>query len=156
MLKDELLRRQIELEGEVTSLEQQIRPLEDNLKKNRETLQHIIRLVELEDGNTAQPYPSLVIASQHGKVDPSVADTPTTSLSQLVEISVVYKGIRYDAELDCSRINVRACVWFRGRWMAPSTAGNSIPTRNLVNGWRFWRYSREDGSIGMIDELRAP
>ena len=157
MLKDEFQRRQRELEAEVAYLEQKMRPLEEDLKKKREMLQHYIRLAELEDGNTAQPQASKAITSQYPKVEPSAAVTTAKSASTCVPIFVVYKGIRYDAELDRSRIHGDRgmCVWFRNEWVAPSAAGNSIPTRNLVNGWRFWRYNRKDGSIGMIDEFRA-
>lgn len=73
----------------------------------------------------------------------------------IVSIWARYKGTRYDAELDTSRIEGGRghCVRFRDQWMSVSAAAVSI-TGNAVNGWRFWRYRRDDGRAALIDELR--
>lgn len=76
--------------------------------------------------------------------------------SNMVPIFRLYKKIKYEAELDTSRINPTGsgeCIWFRECWMSPSGAGSSI-AGNQVNGWNFWRYRRPDGSAERIDEIR--
>ena len=61
MLKEELLKKKAELEKEVANLELKIKPLSEDLKMKRETLQHLDRFIELEDGSTTgfrpSPYP---------------------------------------------------------------------------------------------------
>lgn len=66
-----------------------------------------------------------------------------------------YKGARYDAELDMTRINGGrgACIMRQGKMLTPSKAAHEI-TGTSVNGWRFWKYHRPDRTEGMIDELR--
>ena len=74
----------------------------------------------------------------------------------LLPIFKRYKGVRYDAQLDRSKINGGRgeCVLFRGRWQTVSGAATAI-TNNQVNGWRnFWKYQRADGTIASIEELR--
>lgn len=140
MLKEELLRKKAALANGIDTLEQKIKPLEWELNKKREMLQHIVRLVELDDGD---------ITSHDENGQPS-------SVSPLIPIFADYKGQRYDAQLDVSRISGSGgqCVLFHSRWMTTSNAANSIPTANNTNGWRFWRYRRDDGAIAIIDELR--
>ena len=161
MLIKELLARKVQLESDMESLSQKILPLNNCFEKKREMVQHLTRMIELEGGADEQEFPS-----------PAILDSPVSKSSitnrdesyrnslpdaQVVQIFVNYRGQRYDAELDRSKIigDRGRCVRFRDRWMAPSAAGTSIPTKNLVNGWRFWKYVRSDGNIGMIDELRT-
>ena len=77
--------------------------------------------------------------------------------SPLARIFAMRSGVRYEAELDTSRISgggQGACVKFRDGWMTTSKAANSI-TGTQVNGWQnFWRYRRPDGTEGPIQELR--
>lgn len=154
ILEEELSKKKQQLEKDVISLELKIGPLEDELKRKREMIQHISRLSELE-GDSSKSGSSEFAALQG--TSSKASGTASSSATSLVPIFVDYNGQRYDAELDRSRIHggKGLCVLFRGRWMATSTAGTSIPTKNLVNGWRFWRYCRSDGSIGMIQELRG-
>ena len=156
MLIEELLAKKVQLEAEMESLLQQISPLEDSFNKKREMVQHVIRMIELEGGTNGPESPSLAVPDSPipggvGSIRNSLPD------AQVVPIFVHYRGQRYDAELDRSRIvgDRGQCVRFRDKWMAPSAAGTSIPTKNLVNGWRFWKYLRSDGNVGMIDELRT-
>ena len=78
------------------------------------------------------------------------------SAPELIPIFARYKGQKYDAQWDRSRINGGRghCVLFRGQWVTPSAAATSI-SRTPVNGWRFWKYSRSNNTSGIIDELRG-
>ena len=155
MLIDELLARKTQLEAEMESLQEKLKPLEEEFKKKREMIQHVNRMIELETG-TNEPEPYSLATPQSSEIGGREPASISSTDAQLVPIFVHYKGQRYDAELDRSRImgDRGLCVRFHDKWMAPSTAGTSIPTKNLVNGWRFWKYVRSDGNIGMIDELR--
>ena len=156
MLIDELLARKIQLGTEMESLSQKIKPLEESFQKKREMVQHLTRMIELEGGING-PDSSLVIAPDPPIIGGGGLNRSRLPGAQVVPIFVHYRGQKYDAELDRSRIiGVRGqCVRFRDKWMAPSAAGTSIPTKNLVNGWKFWKYLRSDGNVGMIDELRT-
>ena len=71
-------------------------------------------------------------------------------------IFALHKGSSYDAELDEARmIDGRGqCVTLDGqRWLSPSRAASEI-THTEVNGWKFWRYQRRNGTEAPIDELR--
>ena len=156
MLINELLTRKVQLEAEMESLLQKIQPLEESFKRKREMVQHVIRMIELEGGDSGPESPSLIVPDSPiigggGSIRSSLPD------AQVIPIFVHYRGQRHDAELDRSRIigDRGRCVRFRDKWMAPSAAGTSIPTKNLVNGWKFWKYVRSDGNVGMIDELRT-
>jgi len=156
MLIDELLARKAQLESEMESLLAQIQPLEESFKKKHEMVQHVTRMIELEGGidSPESPSGSASESPPAGEGGPFRSSMPD---AQVVPIFVHYRGQRYDAELDRSRIvgDRGQCVRFRDKWMAHSAAGTSIPTKNLVNGWRFWKYLRSDGNVGMIDELRT-
>ena len=156
MLMKELLARKTQLEAEMESLQQKIQPLEESFKKKREMVQHVTRMIELENGTDTSESSSL-IASVTPIISGGESFRSSLPDAQVVPIFVRYRGQRYDAELDRSRIigDRGQCVRFRDKWMAPSAAGTSIPTKNLVNGWKFWKYLRSDGNVGMIDELRT-
>lgn len=66
-----------------------------------------------------------------------------------------YKGTKYEATFGQARMNGgrSECVLYNSVWMTPSNAATRI-TGNNVNGWRFWKYQRDDGSIGLLTELR--
>jgi hypothetical protein len=72
----------------------------------------------------------------------------------LIPIFARYKGTRYEGQLDPARNNGGRghCALFDGEWRTASGAARHI-TKTMVNGWRFWKYIRKDGSIGLIDEL---
>ena len=72
-----------------------------------------------------------------------------------LEIFVRYKGERYEAEYDAKRLNGGRgrCVYFKSEWLTASLAARLI-THTQVNGWRFWKYLRTDGTAGAIEELR--
>ena len=81
---------------------------------------------------------------------------PQASEHAEVLIFKVYKDTRYEAELDISRHNAqnRDCVRYKGEWMTPTGAAKKINPTN-VNGWtQFWKYMRNDGTVGIIGELR--
>lgn len=77
-----------------------------------------------------------------------------TGNAELIPIFVRYKGTRYEGQLDAARINGGRgeCILFEGQWMAASKAAGRI-TNTQVNGWRFWKYMRKDGSVRLIGEL---
>ena len=138
MLIYELIAKKAQLEAEMESLFEQIQPLEENLKLKREMVQHVNRMIELEGGvdepessTSGTPEGSVIVGE---RLLPRAASNP-----QLVPIFKYYKGQKYEAELDRSRIvgDRGQCVRFRDKWMAPSAAGISIPTKNNVNGWQF-------------------
>ena len=83
-------------------------------------------------------------------------DVPAACAVGQLPIFARYKNEKYDAELNVDRINGGrgACVRFRGQWQSPSAAAMLI-TGTRVNGWRFWKSFREDGSVGLIDEFRS-
>ena len=72
----------------------------------------------------------------------------------LIPIFARYKGTRYEGQLDAARFNGGRgqCVRFEGQWTTASRAAHHI-TNTQVNGWRFWKYMRKDGSVGLIGEL---
>ena len=72
-----------------------------------------------------------------------------------ISIFAQYRGERYEAQLDVTRINGgrRPCIWMKGQWW---TAGGSIRhiTNTSVNGWRgFWRYNK-NGVATPLEELK--
>ena len=137
-----------ELNSKLTKLKEEVWELARQSLEERET--HVYRcLVGMAENLT------MLIASpstQHGS---SITNTQQFSDSKPVLIFARYKGEKYDAHLNRSRINGGRghCVRFRDKWMTPSAAANSI-TETMVNGWRFWKYYRPDGTVGGIDELR--
>jgi hypothetical protein len=80
------------------------------------------------------------------------------SKSALVPIHKRYNGVLHRAELDRSRINGRSghCILLAGQWMTVSGAYQYATKRggSNQNGWLFWRYLRDDGTEGQIDEFR--
>ena len=118
----------------------------------------------LEDGDT-KTYRSLVdiverlaeLAAQreinrHPMYNPQVASPQET-----IDIFHRYRGSKYEAILDKSRIDFGTrdnCVLFQGKWTTPSGAANQVVGVQTINGWRLWNYKRDDGSMGLINELR--
>ncbi len=98
-----------------------------------------------------------VVVSQPTLSLPETAmrSTAEISSSQIISIYTIYNGVNYQAQLDLSRISrgVKECVYFEGDWRTPSGAAMRFTTSN-VNGWIFWRYKRDDGSEGRINEIK--
>ena len=101
--------------------------------------------------NVVEQLTSLASSNEQRPSEQSGSDGNGVSL----EIFARYKGTTHDAKLARSRINGGrgACVRFREQWMTVSAAARAITGTN-VNGWRFWRYRRSDGSTAIIDQLR--
>ena len=81
---------------------------------------------------------------------------PINTLPQVLPVYATYRGSRHDGELDPSRIleNGRGdCLHFRDNWMTPAKA-MSFVNRNRQSAWRFWRYTRADGTEGRIQEIK--
>ena len=82
---------------------------------------------------------------------------PEQQRSELVPVFAKYKGKRYQAKLNRSRITSTGrgdCIEYEGKWKSPSRSAEDIGG-HPVNGWRFWRFWREDGSEGKIEEIRG-
>ena len=80
---------------------------------------------------------------------------PSAQSSEMLPIFARYKGQRYDAQIDVSRINGGrgSCVLMDGEWWTASGSAVHI-THTAVNGWlHFWKYSK-GGVIAPIHELR--
>lgn len=80
----------------------------------------------------------------------------TTEQAKSIPIFVQHHGERFEAAFHPKRVyryGHSDCVLFEDRFRTPSAAARSITGYN-VNGWRFWRYRRSDGSTGIIDQLR--
>ncbi len=78
-----------------------------------------------------------------------------TNTSNMIPIFAQYKGEKYEARLDVSRINGgrRPCVWMEEKWWTASKSACHI-TNTSVNGWRhFWRYDK-DGVMTAIEDLK--
>ena len=74
---------------------------------------------------------------------------------KMIPIFALYKGKRYEAELDLTRIHAghRECVLKDGKWRTASGSTRLI-TDTSVNGWRhFWKYIK-DGKIVPIESLK--
>ena len=119
--------------------------------------------MSLDEGQT-RIYRSLVemterLASLGGKdgyTNSSHLDgVESESESGLVSIFDRFKGDRHEARFNGNRVNGGRgnCVFFRGQWLTASAAARLI-TNTQINGWRFWRYLRGDGTMGVIEELR--
>lgn len=117
----------------------------------------------LDQGNT-QTYRTLVDITERiagllpHKPESASATNGTSGPKQptIIPIFKVYKGKKYEAQLDLGRVNGNwsACVLYLGEWLTPSGAAHLI-TNTQVNGWRsFWRYNRTDGSEHTIEELK--
>lgn len=154
MLKEDLSKKNMLLD-EVASLGIKIKSLENDLFKKRETLRYTKKLMELEYGDPRTGSTLLPMPNSEAVTLRENSSLPL-SAATLIPIYVYYKGQRYDAELDQSRIHEArgSCVYINAKWMTTSAAGNSLPTKNFVNGWRFWKYKRTDGTTGVIEELR--
>ena len=77
--------------------------------------------------------------------------------SRLYQIFSDFRGQECKAELDASKIigTKPACVFAEGSWKTASRAAMDLfPDLKAINGWRWWEYSRDDGSTGFIDEIR--
>ena len=74
---------------------------------------------------------------------------------EIVDIFVRFKGIRYEATLDVTRINGGRgrCVYYDNEWLTPSRAAHQI-TKTQVNGWLFWKFKDREGRDSSIHELR--
>ena len=96
-----------------------------------------------------------LMVSSDTRAGTSDSDIPTTSVGNSTPIFALYKGQKYDAQLDPSRISGGRgrCVLLQGEWMTTSKAATSI-TGTSVNGWVFWKYYRDGGTIGRIEERR--
>lgn len=116
------------------------------------------------DENDMKTYRSLVeiteiLAPLRGEdevLGMSVDDVePAGGLAGVISIFVRFKGEKYEARFDKTRTNGgrEDCVFFKGQWRSASAAARLI-TRTQVNGWRFWRYLRGDGSTGKIEEIK--
>ena len=85
--------------------------------------------------------------------DDVVGPKPTT-----IPISKRYNGILYEAQLDTSRINGDSgqCVLINGQWMTVSGAAKHATNGEArsTNGWIWWTYRRDNGTVGQIDGLR--
>ena len=88
--------------------------------------------------------------------DPDPEPAQSGSLIQILPVYAIYLGSRHDGELDASRLldNGRGhCLYFRGNWMTPAKATSLINTKR-PSAWRFWRYTRSDGTEGRIQEIK--
>ena len=74
-----------------------------------------------------------------------------------VDVFAIYKGNRYQATLDHTRINGGRgrCVRLPDAddWLTVSAAAWKI-TETRVNGWLFWKYIDEHGSPNVVDVIR--
>lgn len=79
-----------------------------------------------------------------------------TSSANSEEIFAHYKGTKYTALLDRTRIVGKkgSCVFYQGRWQTASAAAVSI-TGTATNGWRFWKYRKPDGTVATIEGIRG-
>lgn len=118
----------------------------------------LIPVSDLPDDTVAAdrpiPAPPSVIQERVESEYESVLRPMSTSTT---EIFAKRRGVTYKAELDTSRISSGGrgeCVLYQGQWMTASGAAGEI-TGTAVNGWQnFWRFRRQDGSEGPIQELR--
>jgi hypothetical protein len=70
-------------------------------------------------------------------------------LSPGAEIRAKYKGKEFIAT-----ISLTGEIVLDGKsYQSPSAAGVSVIDRSTVNGWRFWKYRKPDGSWEAIGEL---
>ncbi len=80
----------------------------------------------------------------------------TTEEPESIPIFAQHNGEKVEAAFHPKRVcryGHSDCVQFEDRFRTASAAAKSITGYN-VNGWRFWRYRRSDGSTGIIDQLR--
>ncbi len=82
MLIDDLRKRKSELESEVGSLVLKLEPMEDELRKKREMLQHIGRMIELEVGDEGPE--SAATVSELSELRNETDRAPQTRLGPLV------------------------------------------------------------------------
>ena len=65
------------------------------------------------------------------------------------ELVATYKGTEYKAT-----VNPDGTITVNGKeFNSPSRAGKEV-TGKEVDGWTFWSYTKEDGTIEKIDALR--
>ena len=113
------------------------------------------------DEQEMQTYRTLVDVAERltRLIHPSEALPPPVTSHEngenIVNVSVRFKEEHHGAVLDRSRINGGRgkCMLVDGQWITPSMAANRI-THTQVNGWRFWKYRKNDGSLETINELR--
>ena len=73
------------------------------------------------------------------------------------QILADFRGQHCEAQLDAAKIisTRAACVLSEGSWKTASRAAMDLfPNLKAINGWRWWKYTRDDGSLGFIDEIR--
>lgn len=160
MANDDMMERIIEITDQVLDLARDSLAVGDVAKFSK--LNEVaVTLAELapSDGETAQVSGLVHTADDTELVAPATQVQPPSFSSSdynMVSIFAKYNSESYEAELDVSHITSTGsgkCIWFRGQWMTTSGSAGRI-TGGAVNGWRFWRYQRPDGSEGRIDEIR--
>ena len=83
-------------------------------------------------------------------------DRRTEGGGTLIPVFAHYFSERYEAQMDTFRIDDNGrgvCIQFQNEWQAPSAAARII-TGTEVNGWKFWKYRRGDGTEAVINEFR--
>lgn len=97
----------------------------------------------------------LLASLKDGKQTLNVVPVPNTENPNIIKIFARYLGTKYEAQLDVTRINGGRgdCIFLDGTWKTASGAAHQI-THSQVNGWRFWKYTKEDGSTKSIEVLK--
>jgi hypothetical protein len=103
----------------------------------------------------AERLTKLIGSLQDAKQTVDAISVPNKANPNTIPIFSRYLGTKYEAQLDVSRINGGRgqCVFLDRTWKTASGAAHQI-THSQVNGWRFWKYIKEDGSIEAIEELK--
>ena len=114
-----------------------------------------VRLTDIIQQNGATESPTMMGAPDHIVTGNGATIEDDSALLQTIPIYRKYRGVRYQAQLDPSRIkNGREdCIYFEGEWRTPSGSAMRF-TRSNTNGWTFWRYKRDNGEEAPIHEIR--
>ena len=119
----------------------------------RESLDH----ADMALYNTLTEFAGRLNVSATSRTEQGHPDSSQGGQNGTYQIVADFRGQQFKAELDASKIigTRGACVWSAGSWKTASRAAMDLfPDLKAINGWRWWKYSRDDGSLGFIDEIR--
>lgn len=98
-----------------------------------------------DSGKKAQAATKTPVEKKDGKRTPALASLGVAPK----ELLVTYKGIEHKAT-----VNEDGTISINDKtFNSPSRAGKEITGRE-VDGWSFWSYKKEDGSLEKINALR--
>ena len=147
-----------DMKGEIRKLRQDVLALAGELLdhdiRGYRALSHVaerLTVIMQEDGGAQSNAGDSQPTSDAPKPVGDAAVSPS-----IVKIHAKYKGVSYEAKLDTSRINYKGrgnCVCYKGQWMSASAAAMKVKP-SQTNGWRFWRYRRDNGMEALIEELK--